>query len=272
MRNYVLLIVLSLFFLDVYAQEVKYIETENIQFKSNEIVYLFGDDVKFRAEPTTESNVIDVLKINSKVKIISEVNSSFNYNGIDWKWYKVSYNNKVGYIIGGLLSLDQKEVGDSIYLISFKQNTLEGGYDLLIRLVNKKTLEYIELPYTLGDTNIFSIHVHDNKGLSSIKDMLLIDFMAEACGVDGGGCYFFNDGQSLTKAIQFSRMVDGDLYWQHEKVIFPEDYEGIKDKIVFISEHGETINEDTNYKKTTTESIEFIWKGKFLEIKNEESE
>lgn len=272
MRNYVLLIALSMFLLDVYAQEVKYIETENIQFQPNETFYLFGDDVKFRAEPSTESDVIEVLKINSRVTVLSEENSTYDYNGISWKWYKVSYKNKVGYIIGGLLSLDQKAVGDSIYLISFKQNALEGGYDLLIRLVNKKTLEYIELPYNLRDTDIFSIDVYDNKGLSSIKDIFLIDFIAEGCGVDEGGCYFFNDGESLTKAIQFSRMVDGDLYWHYEKVVFPRDNGGIKDKILFVSEHGETLNEDTNYKKVITESIEFTWKGKFLEIKNEESE
>ncbi|TCP24714.1 SH3 domain-containing protein [Tenacibaculum skagerrakense] len=264
MRNYVLVTFFCSIFNYTLSQEVKYIEVENVHFQSNEKVYLFGNDVKLRAKPSTSSKVLDVLRINSVVDVIAEEDIVFNYNGINWNWIKVSSNNKVGYIIGGLLSLDNKVIGDSVYLINLKK--IDENFQLLIRLVNKNTLEYIELAYDLNNTDTFSVEVYGNKGLESVKDMLLVNFMAEACGIDGGGCYFFNDGKSLTKAIQYSQIADGDLYWLNEKVVFPNNYKGVKNKILFISEHGETINEEKNYQKITTESIECVWEGKFLDI------
>ena len=264
MRNYVLVTFFCFLFKYTLSQEVKYIEVENVHFQSNEKAYLFGDDVKLRAKPSTSSKVLDVIRINSVVDVIAEENIVFNYNGIDCKWVKVRYEDKVGYIIGGLLSLNNKAIGDSIYLVNLKK--IEENFQLLIRLVNKNTLEYIELAYDLNDTDTFSVEVYGNKGLESVKDMFLVNFMAEACGIDGGGCYFFNDGKSLTKAIEYSQIADGDLYWLNEKVVFPNDYKGVKNKIIFISEHGVTINEEKNYQKITTESIECIWEGTFLDI------
>lgn len=266
MKKLVLILIITFFSSSIYTQEIKYIETQNINFKPNDIVYLFGNDVKLRIKPSTESESIDIIKINSKVKIIAETNSTYNYNGIDWKWYKVNYNNKIGYIIGGLLSLDQKNIGDSTYLISLQKG--ENQFNLLIRLVNIQNIEYLELPYKLP-TDTFSIKVYGNKGITAIKDMLLVDFVAEACGVNGGGCYFFNDGKSLIKAISYSEIVDADVYWLGEKVIFPNDNKGVKEKIVFVSEEEEKIDEETNHVRTKLESIEFTWKGQFLELKKE---
>lgn len=267
MKKNVLVIIFLVHFISSIGQNKKYIETENVIFQSNEIVHLFGDNVKLRANPSSTSEVLKILKINSKVTVLSEEDNTYNYNGISWKWYKVKYKNKTGYIIGGLLGLDQKTIGNSAYVISLKHQG--ESKELLIRLVNKNTLEYSETSFDLFNNDTFSIEAFSNKGLSTIKDVFLVDFVAEACGVDGGGCYFFNDGEELKKAIRFTRVADADAYWRYEKVIFPEDKGGIQGKLVFESEEGEMINEENNHTKIISETIQFVWKGEFLEIKSD---
>lgn len=83
-------------FISSIGQNKKYIETENVIFQSNEKVHLFGDNVKLRANPSSTSEVLEILKINSKVTVLSEEDNTYNYNGISWKWYKVKYKNKTG--------------------------------------------------------------------------------------------------------------------------------------------------------------------------------
>lgn len=66
---------------------------------------LFGDDVKFRAAPDVKSDVIALLKIGTEVEILEKTSKTILYNGIDSPFYKVNYNGKTGYVLGGLISL-----------------------------------------------------------------------------------------------------------------------------------------------------------------------
>lgn len=244
-------------FLQSFSQEEKYIEIGNVSFLPQEKAYLFGDDVKFRIAPNQNSKVLKLLKINTEVTVLSKEENYINYNGINWNWYKVKFNNEIGYIVGGLLSLDKKEIGDSVYLTSLKYNIKEENTELLLRLVDKKKLNYVEYSEVFRNVNAFSVKVFGNRGVSNIKNMVLIDYIADACGVEGGGSYFFNVDDTLIKAIEFSEFSEAGMFWIHEKVIFPKDHEGKEGKIIFVSEQGRTVNEETNHTKTVTDSIEF---------------
>ncbi len=260
-------IFLYLFFISsitIFAQgEPKYIET-NHTFSPNETVYLFGNDVKLRAAPNSNSDVKTLLKIAEKVTIIEKTDQTLTYNGIDWPWYKVSYKNQTGYIIGGLLALDMAQIHDSIYLVSLYKE--DDKYVVLTRLANKDT-SYIEHKKRLGSASTFQLKVYNNRGIDGITDMVFIDFIAEACGIDGGGYYLFNQNNALLDAIELQQISDSGMYWYIEEVIFPDEKGGTKGKIILNREQGETIDDDSDWVKTKHESREFIWTGVPLELK-----
>lgn len=257
-------LILLFFFIVVFqmvAQEVYITPTK--EFEPNQKVYLFGNDVKLREEPNTSSKVISLLKISTEVFVIEKTNKIKLYNGIDWPWYKIKTSNgEEGFLLGGLISKDIKKIKNSIYLISLRK--VNDDYFVLTRVVNGNQ-DYLENSKKIATTT-FSISVSDNKGVKSIKNMIYIDYLAEACGVDGGGYYLFNTGNSLIKAIELSSVADGGLYWLKEDVVFPSDFGGKKDKIILKREHGEMIDEVTEHKKITIETKQFVWQGKELAI------
>lgn len=250
----------------------KYIESIT-DFSIGEKAYLFGDNVKLRAAPNTSSNVITLLKIATEVKILEKSTNTQLYNGKEWAWYKISSNATIGYVLGGLIALDKKTINNSTYLVSIKKVAVDETYEktyAITRVINQNKDGYLE-NISMLDTNVFSLEVYDNKGLDSIENMAYISYMAESCGVNGGGYYLFNDEKSLNKAIDVSSIGDGGVYWLSEKVIFPNDIKGKKGKILFKSEEGEVVDEETQHEKIKIESIEFVWEGKLLNIKTDKS-
>lgn len=70
--------------------------------------YVKADGLNIRKEPTTSSEAIHSLSFNSKIKITGEIDG----------WYRINYNNQVGYV-------SQKYVSDT----KLPETTTRGGYD-----------------------------------------------------------------------------------------------------------------------------------------------
>ncbi|WP_299677834.1 SH3 domain-containing protein [uncultured Tenacibaculum sp.] len=256
--------------LNVFSQEGKYIGMYGERFKINETVMLFGDNVRLREEPNMNAKVLKTLKIGEEVTVLSsgiEDEKPIPDNEIVWEWYKVKYKNIEGYVYESLLSLDYKVYDKDLYLVSIRKDKNKND-KVVVRLFNKETNKYEENSSFLGSATTFKIRVFGNKGLKNIKSIFLVDAIAEACGVDGGGVYWFNDG-SLKKGIAFSSFADGGS-WFEEKIVFPNDKEGVEDKIVFIREVGETIDYKKDYIKKTVESCAFDWEGEEIKFEIED--
>ena len=260
---------LFLFFLSfaLWSQDAKYL-SENYEFKKNEKPYLFGDKVKLREFSNTDSEVLSLIKIGEQIEIIEKTDSVFLFNGIESPWYKVKYKEFVGYVVGGLISLDTAIIDDITYLISLEKK--EKSLFLKTRLLNKEN-EYLENNSELK-THVFSIKAFDNRGLNNLKSIFFIDYLAEACGINGGGIYLFYDGISLNKVIDYTQIGDADLYWYIEEYVFPTDKDGIKDKILYKREIGETKEYATEWveRKLTERQIE--WKDNQLIPKIDDEE
>ena len=250
-----------------YAQETKYL-SENYEFKKGDIAYMFGDDVKLRDKPNVESNVLTLLKIGEQIEVIDKSDSIMEFDGIDSPWYKVKTNNNVGFVLGNLISLDKATNGSLIYLISLKKDgpklfaktrVLESGSNFTENVSQLMTGE-------------FSVRASGNNGLENIKSVFEIDYLAESCGVNGGGIYLFYDGESLIKAIDYTQVADADAYWYIEEYIFPNDKEGKKGKIVYRREIGETKEYETEWVETKLTRRILEWNGKeiFPKIGSEE--
>ncbi|MDC8006075.1 SH3 domain-containing protein [Aureisphaera galaxeae] len=238
-----------------FGQEAKYL-SQSFEFKSGETAYLFGDQVKLREAPNTASEVLALLGIGEAIEILEKTDSHMTYEGMKSPWYKVKYKEKVGFVLGGLISMDKATYRDQTYLVALKED--KGTFYLKTRVMGKEE-GYIENVSALY-THAFSIKAYGNRGLQDLEGIFLVNYISESCGVDGGGIYLFHTGNSLLEAIRFSRVADADLYWFIEEYIFPFDESGKRNKILYKREEGSTLEYETEWKETKIIQRLLEWK------------
>jgi hypothetical protein len=243
-----------------YSQDIQY-NNPYLDLENGKYYYLFGDDVTFRTEPDKKSKVIDVLKIGTEIQVIEKTDITYEYYGIISNYYKVKYKDQFGYILGSLISLERKTMGNSKYFYTYGK---EGDkFYLIIRHLNEK-LETNEDVAELK-TNDFSLEIYDNKGVEGVENIIYVNYLAEACGIDGGGIYMFQVNSILKKVFWVSQISDAGVYWINEKLIFSNDKKGVKGKIVYEKEIGSYKDEATNWVEINKVSRELEWKdGKIL--------
>nr|WP_299073155.1 SH3 domain-containing protein [uncultured Allomuricauda sp.] len=227
---------------------------DECSFQPGDQVYLFGNDVKLRATPNTESKVLELLKIGEWVEIIEKTDFSWPYNGFDSPFYKVKYDTLTGYILGGLLSLERKTMDGTNYFFAYsKDNDVH-----FLNIRNIKDGQYLEQKIPLDNSNI-SIKTHSGKGLPNLDGILLIDYFGEACGVESGGVYLFSYKNQLQKVAEFSQISDAGIFYRYEKFIFPDDDGGIPEKILLKKEQKQYLDEETLWTQTTMETRQLTW-------------
>ncbi len=252
-QNIVVLLLLVSY--NVFAQDIKYHSPYN-DLESDASYYLFGNDVKFRKLPNTTSDVLNLLKIGTQVQVLEKMEETLDYNGIQFPFYKVKYKDQIGYILGGLISLEKKESGNSKFLFTYKKT--DDDYYILIRHINK-TSNYIEASAKLK-TSTISFELNDNKGIQDINHVVFINYMGEACGVESGGIYFFQFHQKLKNVFEISQISDAGVFSFSEELIFPKDKNGISDKIIYKSESHSYVDDMTNWEETNIVSRHLSWK------------
>lgn len=241
-----------------YDYENVRILNSDFQFEVGSTEILYGDNVVLRKKPSAESAAVDTLSIGTKVKILENTQEPITVNGKESSWYKVKTKNGTGYIAGGLIALDSREVNGGTYLI-ITAAVIERP---LFRVRYLKDGEFYGKEGPL-DTYSFTIHVHDNRGVEGLESMIVIDFMAESCGVDGGYTYLFNDGERLINAIHCVEVGDGG-YWFSEKLTFPDE-RGWGTHIDYEREVGEPMNDEYNWYRSKTDALTLEWKEDHLE-------
>ncbi len=252
-----LLIIIILISTDGFGQEAKYL-SENFEFNDGDIAYMFGNDVKLRDQPNTESEVLSILKIGEKIKILEKSDTKMDFEGILSPWYKIKSKDKVGFVLGSLISLDRATFENSVYLISLKRDNSK--LFLKTRVLENENAFKENIAQLL--TGEFSVSASGNKGLENVNSIFKIDYLSESCGTNGGGIYLFYDGNNLMKAIDFTQVADADLYWFHEAYIFPNDADGVAGKIVYKSEVGETKDYETEWTESKHSRRILEWNGK----------
>lgn len=231
-------------------------------FENNNIEYLFADNVKFRETPDLQSNIIELLKIGTPIKILEKSEQTLEFDGINSNWYKISINDKVGYILGALISVDnfKSPKTNSSFKFQISQNE-EKDFFLKVRVISNENFK--EYKYKLIGEE-FAFQFKDNNGLNNLDNIIIVDYIAEACGIENGRTYLFWNNSSLIKIADLSAMADGGIYSYDETFIFPIDINGIKDKIVYRKTTQTQEDEETNWVKETTETREYIWNGEIL--------
>ncbi len=243
--------------ISTFSQSVKYL-SEGHEFSFGETVYMFGDNVKLRDEPNIESNVAVFIKIGEEVKILEKTTEKLLFEGIMSPWYKVQYKNKTGYVLGNLISLDNATIKNSTYLVALKRE--DAKLLLKTRVIKKGEKHYVENITELF-THEFSIKAFDNKGLDDLESVLKISYTGNLFGVDGGGIYLFFNGNELLKAIEYSIIEDGCLYFNKEEYIFPDDKGGKKGRIRYKKEIITVQDLETEWSETRITERYLKWNG-----------
>lgn len=223
-------------------------------FEPGEQVYVFGNDVKLRAEPNTDSKVLELLKIGEWVKIIEKTEFSWPYKGFDSPFYKVKYDDMTGYILGGLLSLERKTVGGINYFFAY---SMEGDELFLnIRSMHFGNIYKKKIPLS---NPFIAIKTHNNRGIGNLDGMLFIDYQAGHDGDENGGVYLFPFEGVLSK-YELSQYHDHDSFYYSEKFIFPDEEGGIPGKIIFKKEKGYNyLGEENKWLQTVEETWRLSW-------------
>ena len=235
------------------------------EFEEGNTELLYGDNVVFRSGPSSSSKALDTLEIATEVKIIQKSDEKAKINGLEWNWYKVKVGRKTGYVLGGLIALDHLHFDDVMYLVTvagIDRSIDEYEYtDYRVRTrVLGPTGDYYGHESKLN-TNSFYIEATGNRGVEGIGHIFVINLFAEACGVDGGEIYLFNDGINLIEALSLSSVSDAGAFWYSETVIFPEDEHGWDGVVRYEREQGEYMSEDMDWTKATIHTLNLKWEN-----------
>ncbi len=237
----------------------------NYEFEEGSTEYLYADNVVFRSKPSSSSAAIDTLSIGLDIQIVQKMDEKTAFNGLDWNWYKVKVGQKTGYILGGLIALDQIRYDDVVYLVTVAgiEHTKD-GYAYTEYRVRSRAIradgEFYGHESKLN-TDRFYIEAFGNKGVKGVDNMLRINLFSEACGVDGGEIYLFNTGNRLVEAANLSSVVDGSAFWFNESLTFPDDKRGYRDAVIYEREFGESMDESIDWTKTIIHRVVLKWEG-----------
>lgn len=237
------------------AQEKPHCIHEDCGFEPGQIVYLFGDHVQLREAPTTESKVLKTLPIGMHLVVQKKHENSWRYKGVDHHYYKVDYKGTEGYVLGGLLALEKKTIDGVAHLFG---RAKKGNEDYLLIRTLQEDGSFKERSTRLGNGQFYLSHM-GTKGLGHIDGILLVDYISEACGIEGGGIYLFQQAGQLYQVARLSQVSDAGAYYFWEEFIFPEDEGGVVGKILYKKEVGEYFDEASNWKKSSVETKELVW-------------
>lgn len=228
------------------------------EFESNQTAYLFGDKVKLRQGPSTNDSTLVVLPIGAAIHVVAKTDNEITIYGIPSFWYKVAVDGQLGYIPGAFISYEKVTFGQSNFYFGVKE-VEEYNRVLMIREPINDSV-YKETTFDLSNSS-FGIEAYDDRGVKGIRNVLHINYYAEACGVNDGGVYFFYDGKELKKAFEYVSWGDADIAWHHEELVFPSDSTGTADFIFFIQEHEELVDEELRWYKSNGNSVQMQWTG-----------
>lgn len=253
------------------------------KFQKGDACYLLADNVNVRAEASSSAKVVDNLPIGTAIKIVAKDRQTLKLNGIRRSWYEISYlvkgSKKTGFVWGGLIATgsakDDKSGVLFLYgLASLKKgsNEYNGEKEVQIRACkDNKELSKITFEATNYSEISNSLSCGGNRGVSNIDNILEYDESQEMCG--GANIYvvifFSNNKLSLVSTLYPG--ADAPYYFS-DHLIFPEDENGVKGRIIHEVQEGYWEENDSEEGgKDVIEKhrkVECIWTGKGLkEIK-----
>jgi hypothetical protein len=194
-----------------------------------------------------------------KDTFINVQNESGNSEDDIPKYCLVQYKGRNGYIDAGCLAfamLNHKSIETS-FLFRVGYHHVDAGHKLGIKeIFNHTFISKFELPL---QGELLSVALAGTKGLDSICDLITIDYLSEACGMEGGMTYLTWNPGKITMLAFLSEVSDAGVYYIEEDLVFPSDSGGVKGQLVFKSDTYELIDDTTGWFRETKEERIYRW-------------
>jgi hypothetical protein len=226
-------------------------------FEKGRTELMYGNNVVLRADQNPTSKALDTLKIGDPVTIIKKGETTSDLNGQPSYWYKVKTKNKTGYVLGGWISLDHREVNGKIFLVIYAKRD-DQLYARTRVLAKDKSYYGHEISL---NTYMITFEVKESHGLKGVENIFIITMHPEACGVVGGEAILFDTGEHLKEVLRTSCMSEAGLFWFSESVEF-KDPDYWEDNVAYFSrEQGEYMDDSMDWTQTLTNTIKITWDG-----------
>lgn len=232
-------------------------------FEKGDTLFAFKN-IDLKLYPNNKSKNIAKIKIGDVLLIDTTIlldNSIFEKKYKN-KYIKVKHHNQTGYIKISDIAICNKNIDNDFKLLV---NLIQiDDYITVLNLIVYKDTEILsKLKHTLYG-NMFEINVKNNKGLTGIKNIIEIDLLSEACGMNGGIDYITWDGLKLKELFSLTSSSDSGIFNFDESVIFPSDSLGEENKILHKVEYGEADEDSYDVYMTIIYNRKYKWDGKKL--------
>ena len=198
--SYFIITILSVIFFSTY-----------VSASTTKIVVIDNYEVRFRSAPTTSSSIINAFNKGKELLLISD--NAGNGNGCNKPWYKVSDNDKVGYVCSEFAIIKEKEE----QIIDPKDYKEYSEYLKKLGFPDSYILNLIKLHNTYPDWQFkpFKVNYDFNK-------MISIEYDEHSKGwslIEDTGSYI--DGYKSTDSWSYNYLTDkfsnnftgGGIYW-----------------------------------------------------------
>lgn len=177
-------------------------------------------------------------------------------------FYRVKYQKHLGFITPNYVSIGKlvTRFPDEYFLVNQWLFSDTAANELKWCFIKNGRIEHCYFQKLIG--NAYSISLTNHRGLADISHLIQINYYAEACGEEGGISYLTWDNTELNELISLSSISEAGLYFATETLIFPTDSGGIPGKLIYQVESGESVDEASNWWRTTKEVREHQWVNK----------
>lgn len=258
---------------DVYANGV-------FHFDDNKVQKVFTDWSRIRKSPDVNGQILDSLKTNQQILILSKVEKILKLGERAANWYKVSYQkggqNFEGFIWGGNLAVGFRNKNGYDFLFGLTKTVIkknpdfEGSfpqnYASVKAMDGNNLIDEVSFETGLGESLSYgTFTVESNHKLKDVDFTLKAMVSGEACGIASYDQYVLFKNKKLIALPQLMNVGDADVFYHSEKFIFPNDKGGIPNTFIFKMEEMEKDEKDREKFKRSSKT--YFWNGNSFKAK-----
>lgn len=258
---------------DAYPQAVQ------INFAQNSTVWTIASELNVREQADPKAKIVAKLPIGTEVLVLSkaEAEPDMTQNGISAKWlrgrFTLAGEKKEGYLWSGLLTAVRiKSVAEDgtyffIGMQAIKPDAGGGKMINQIRAANGGT-ELARLSFAAPNAPgfTFSGASEGAQGLAGVNDVLMLNFLPEACGLSYGETIVFWTGTNFILGETADKFSDPPVYAKADWIL-PGEPGGVKGQILWKQEAGDYGEDGKAPQISSKASAVWVWNGSGMQKK-----
>ncbi|MDQ5928579.1 MAG: hypothetical protein QG594_353 [Bacteroidota bacterium] len=225
-----------------------------------------------RSQPSLDGKLLDSLQLGKEIVILKQTENFLNIKGIKASWVQIEFENQKGitqkaFLWKGFIALGFVKTPQNIFLtaldhvVTDAKDSYKSDDVFLVKVLdlNKKVLVQKNFKKNSFESFYFENKNLGTLGLSNLKNIYRINFMAESCGATSLYYYWGWNGTDLLVLPQRQCMADAGAYYYDEAFVFPSEKGGKPNSILKKIKQAEINKDDLMDVEEWTET--FVWNG-----------